>query len=149
MLYFEDIAVGSTRNSGAIELTEAQIIDFARHWDPLPFHTDPNAARQSPLGGLVAAGCHVFCVATWLAHQFKPLALIAGLKQELEFPNPARPGDRLSMTSECVAKRISNSRPDRGILTFQCLVTTQAGTPVLRMTSTLMVARRPIVEPVD
>ena len=75
----------------------------------------------------------------------KPLALIAGLKQELEFPQPARPGDRLSLTSECVAKRVSESKPERGIVTFQAEITNQKGVPVLRMKSVLLLARRPAV----
>ena len=143
MVFFEDIEVGSTRSTGEIELTEEAIMHFAQQWDPQPFHVDLEAATQSPFGGLTAAGCHVFCVATRLANQLKPLAVIAGLKQELEFPQPARPGDRLSLTSECIAKRISESKPDRGIVTFQAEITNQEGVPVLRMKSILMLARRP------
>ena len=143
MFYFEDIELGSTRTAGEIQLQEEQMIDFAREWDPLPFHTDPQAAARSPFGGLTASGCHIVCVATRLTHLLKPLAVVAGLKQEFEFPNPARPGDRLSLTSECVAKRASKSKPDRGIVTFQCQITNQEGVAVLLMRSTLMLLRRP------
>jgi acyl dehydratase len=137
--------VGLTRTTGEIELTADDIMRIARQWDPQPFHVDAEAAKRSPLGGLTAAGCDVFCVATRLANQLKPLAVIAGLKQELEFPQPARPGDRLSLTSEWVAKRASESKPDRGIVIFQAEVRNQRGVTVLRMNSTLMLARRPTV----
>lgn len=142
IFYFEDIELGSSRTSGEMFLAEEDVIRFAREWDPQPFHVDVEAARRSQFGGLTACGVHVFCIASRLTHDFKPLALIAGLKQEVEFPNPARPGDRLKLTGRCVGKRPSESKPDRGILTFESEVTNQNGVLVLRMTSTLLVRRR-------
>lgn len=142
-VYFEELEVGSRRSTGAVELTREEIIDFAREWDPLPIHVDPEAAASSQFGSLTACGSHVFCVATKLANQLKPLAVIAGLKQELEFTAVVRPGDRLSLHSECVDKRVSRSKPDRGIVTFLAEIANQDGTVVLRMRSTLLLKRRP------
>lgn len=143
MLYFDDITVGSTAQTGEIEVTEGEIVRFAREWDPQPYHVDREAAARSPLGGLTAAGCHVFCLGMRLANQLKPFAVIAGLEQKLSFPNPVRPGDRLSLHSTCVDKRPSKSKPDRGIVTYDAEVRNQGGAVVLRMTSTLLLARKP------
>ena len=80
-LFFEDYAVGATwRSTQSYRVEEAELLDFGRRWDPQPFHADPVAARASAFGGLVAAGCHVFCIRSWLVHRLpdRP-ALLAGL----------------------------------------------------------------------
>ena len=141
MVYFDDIEVGFTKCRGEVELTESEMVEFASYWDPQPFHVDAKAAE--PLGGLSAAGCHLFCIASLLAQEFEPFAVIAGLGWELQFPNPARVGDRLKLSSRCADKRVSKSKPDRGIMTFDMEMTNQEDTPVMLMRSKLMVARRP------
>lgn len=146
LVFFEDLEVGQTRTTGEVEVSAEEIVEFARHWDPQPFHVDPEAARRSPVGGLSAAGCHVFCIASLLANQLKPLAVIAGLKQELEYPAPVRPGDRLALKSRCVDKRESRSKPDRGVVNFEAEIFNQEGSTVLRMRSTLLLARRTEVD---
>lgn len=98
MLYFEDVEVGSARTSGEFELTEQGVVEFARAWDPQPFHVDPEAARRSPFGGLTASACHIFSVAGKLLSEMEPLAVIAAARHELDLLKPARPGDRLSLT---------------------------------------------------
>jgi acyl dehydratase len=81
-------------------------------------------------------------VAARLTHKLKRVALIAGLGQELRFPNPARPRDRLTLNTECVDKRESRSKADRGIVVYEHRLTNQDGVVVLEMKSTILVAKR-------
>jgi acyl dehydratase len=142
MLYFEDVEVGSARTSGEFELTEAGVVDFARAWDPQPFHVDPEAARRSPFGGLTASACHVFAVAARLLSEMEPLAVIAAARHELDLLRPARPGDRLAMTVTCIDKRESRSKPDRGTVRLAAELVTPDGAVTARLTSTILLARR-------
>jgi acyl dehydratase len=142
MLYFEDFDVGQSRSAGIHELTEADIIAFARQWDPQPWHVDPEAATLTH-GGLSASSCHTYSIAALLLNRMEPVAGIASLKHEIELPNPARPGDRLTLTMTCVDKRASETKPDRGLLTFDGVLANQHGLPVLKLRSLMLVRRRP------
>ena len=142
MLYFEDVEVGSARTSGKFELTEDEVIQFARVWDPQPFHVDPGAARASPFGGLTASTCHVFCVASKLLSEMEPLAVIAAARHELDLLRPARPGDRLSLTVACAEKRPSKTKPDRGTVRLESELRTDDQQVTARLTSTIVLARR-------
>ena len=143
--YFEDYEIGTQMATGEHVVTSEDIIDFAKRWDPQPFHTDARKAEQSIFRGLTASGAHIFAISVLLRHQFKPKpAVLAGLGyDELRFPNPVRPGDRLSFRSECLEKRESRSKSDRGVIVFRSEVLNQDGQPVATMKSTIMVARRP------
>jgi acyl dehydratase len=143
MLYFEDFQIGQSRSAGVHELDESEIIAFARQWDPQPWHVDPQAARHTPMGGLTASSCHTYSIAALLLSRMEPVAGIASLKHEIELPNPARPGDRLTLTMTCVEKRASETKPDRGLLTFDGVLANQEGTAVLRLRSLMMVRTRP------
>jgi acyl dehydratase len=143
MLYFEDLELGSTRTSGEFEFTEQEVVEFARVWDPQPFHVDPVAARRSQFGGLTASACHVFCVAARLLSEMEPLAVIAATRHELELVRPTRPGDRISMTVACVEKRGSQSKPDRGTVRFDSELKTSDGEVTARLVSIILLARRP------
>jgi acyl dehydratase len=142
MLYFEDVEVGTARTSGAFELAEQDVVDFARVWDPQPFHVDPEAARASPFGGLTASACHVFCIAARLLSEMEPLAVIAAARHELDLARPARPGDRLSLTVACTERRASRSREDRGTVRFASELKTTDGSVTARLTSLIVLARR-------
>jgi acyl dehydratase len=146
MLYFEDFQIGQSRSAGAHELGEEDIVAFARQWDPQPWHVDPEAAKLTPMGGLTASSCHTYSVAALLLSRMEPAAGIASLRHEIELPNPARPGDRLTLTMTCVEKRASETKPDRGLITFDGVLANQEGTPVLRLRSLMMVRTRPVVQ---
>lgn len=142
MLYFEDFYIGRARSAGIHELREADIIAFARQWDPQPWHVDPVAAARTH-GGLSASSCHTYSIAALLLSRMEPAAGIASLKHEIELPNAARPGDLLTLTMTCVDKRPSDTKPDRGLVTFDGVLTNQHGLPVLKLRSLMMVRRRP------
>ncbi len=142
MRYFEDIEIGSAQTAGTHELHDEDIIAFARQWDPQPWHVDPQAAERSPMKGLTASSVHSYAVAALLLNQMEPTAGIASIKHELELPNPARPGDRLTLTMTCIDKRASESKPDRGLVTFDGVLANQHGTVVLKLRSLMMVKTR-------
>jgi acyl dehydratase len=143
MRHFEDIEIGSSMTAGVHELHAEDIIAFARQWDPQPWHVDLEAAERSPMKGLTASSVHSYAVAALLLNRMEPVAGIASIKHELELPNPARPGDRLTLTMTCVEKRVSESKPDRGLITFDGVLANQHGTVVLKLRSLMMVKTRP------
>ena len=147
MLHFEDIEVGWSQTMAEHELDAESIVAFAREWDPQPWHVDPEFAARSPMRGLTASSAHSYAIAAKLLSRMEPVAGIASLKHEIELPNPARPGDRLSLTMTCVAKRASRSKPDRGLLTFVGVLANQRGEPVLRLRSLMMVKTRATAPP--
>jgi acyl dehydratase len=144
-LFFEDIEVGATARVGEYEVTEAEILEFGRRFDPRPFHTDARAAGASEFGALVASDCHVFCIRSWLSSHLSPRpALIAGLGlEQLDLPAPVRAGDRLSMRVEYLEKRLSRSRPDRGIVRMRNTIVNQRDEPVMTLVAKLLVPVRP------
>ena len=106
MRYFEDIPLDYRCLVGTFVLSEAAIIDFARAWDPQPFHTDPEAARASVFGGLVASSAHLFAICTRLFFDHAdPIRVVAMLgKDKLRLPNPARAGTTLTYETRCMDK---------------------------------------------
>jgi acyl dehydratase len=144
MLYFEDLHSDVLQVSGTYELRENEIIAFAREWDPQPFHIDHEAAARSPLQGLFASSVHTYAITSRLLSQLdRPIAAIAGVRNEIEMPGPARPGDSLSLGIVLLDKRVSASKPDRGLVTLACELKNQHGSVVLRVRSLILVQRRP------
>ena len=144
MRHYEDIPRDYRSVIGTYVLSEAAIIDFARAWDPQPFHTDPEAARASVFGGLVASSAHLFAICTRLFFDHPdPIRVVAMLgKDKLRLPNPARAGTTLTYETRCVDKRDSASRADVGIVRLADTVTDNAARVVLTQEVSLMVARR-------
>lgn len=124
--YFEDYVVGSVHEYGSIEVTEEEVIEFARRYDPQYFHTDPNAAVRSPFGGLIASGWHTAAMMMRLLVD-NVLSSVAGLGSpgvdEVRWVRPVRPGDELSIRVTIRSSRRSRSKPDRGIVVFYIEVT--------------------------
>ena len=116
---FEDFVPGSVRTSGTVLVTEEEIIEFAKRYDPQVFHTDPVAARDSIYGGLVASGWHTAAMAMRLIVE-NYLSGVASVGSpgvdEVRWLQPVRPGDRLSVRVTVLEARRSESKPDRGIV---------------------------------
>jgi acyl dehydratase len=147
-MWYEDIEVGDrfeTEPGHAIELTEENIIAFAREYDPQPGHVDPDLAETSFFHGLAASGWHTAAVTMrLLAGVGFPIGNgIVGAGVELAWPTPARPGDRLHLTLEVTSKRLSRSKPDRGIVVVDYDTINQDGEVRQRTHTTLIVFRRP------
>jgi acyl dehydratase len=144
--YFEDFAVGQTFEAGRVTVGEAEIIAFARQYDPQPFHIDPDAARASIYDGLIASGWHTAALSMRLLVD-AIFADTAGMGSpgvdELRWLRPVRPGDTLGVRLTILEARGSSSKPDRGIIRFRVETQNQAGELVMRMTGAGFIARRP------
>jgi acyl dehydratase len=143
--FFEDFKVGDRFMSGGMTITEAAIIDFARQWDPQPFHTDPEFASEWTFGGLIASGLHTMAATLrlWLdLGIFRACSLGSPGIGEVQFPRPVRPGDTLRVVSDIVQLRPSASRPDRGIARLRQVTINQRGEQVMEQETTVFLKRR-------
>lgn len=144
--YFEDFAPGWSYESGARTLSAAEIVAFAREWDPQRYHTDEKAAAASPYGGLIASGWQTGCVAMRLMCEgYLSDSSCVGSPgiEAIEFLKPVRPGDALRFRAEVLEARASSSRPDRGIVRWRWDVLNQRDERVLSMRGTQFFLRRP------
>lgn len=132
--YLDDLQVGEAWLGEPFEITEAEILDFARVYDPQPMHVDPEAAARGRFGGLIASGWHV---ASRVMREFvdeSPFGAtpMLGLRiDELCWLKAVRPGDRLQVRREIVEVARSRSRPDRGVIRTATHVVNQDDEPVL------------------
>ena len=145
MRYFEDFVVGEKITLGSIRVTREEIVEFAKRYDPQPFHIDEEAAQASIYGGLTGSSTHTFALTSQIHHQSQDeIALVANLGSEnLRFLSPLRPDDEITMATECLATRVSKSRPEIGIVTTRSLLSNQRDEIVMEMTTSFMVQRRP------
>jgi len=134
--YFDDFVVGEVIELGSVEITEDAIIEFAREFDPQPFHTDPVAARETPYGGLIASGWHTCSLYMRLLCD----AMISDSSSqgssgmdEVRWLVPVRPGDRLTAHYTVLDARRSSTKPHRGTVTFRSEMLNQHDEVVLRM----------------
>ena len=146
MRYFEDLRVGDKFNTAEYEMTAEEIIAFGRKFDPQLFHTDPLAAAGTMFGRLVASGWHTAAVSMRLM-VLGEMALDGGVigqgMENLRWPRPVLPGDRLRVVTEIMELRPAPARPERGLIKLRCRTSNQGGKVVQEMTATLLVARRP------
>lgn len=144
-MYLEDFAAGQVFRSGGYEVTEAEILDYARRWDPQPFHLDDAAARGTLFGGLAASGWHTGGMTMRLIVESFPVAggVIGGRMEMLEWPRPVRPGDVLRVESEVLEVKPSRSKPGQGMLRVRCTTLNQRDEPVQVILPNLVVPRRP------
>jgi acyl dehydratase len=143
--YLEDLVVGESAESAPRQVSEQELLAFARQYDPQYFHADPEAARASRFGGLIASG--IFTMALWRAldHQMAPdIAWICGVAwDEVRFPRAVRPSDTLRARSRCLSTRVSGKDPERGITVFQYELVNQHDELVFTCRSTNLIERRP------
>ena len=144
--YFEDYVPGSVYSFGSIAISEEEILEFARRFDPQSIHTDPHLAQQGPFKGLIASGWHTSAVMMRLYadHYVSKVASLASPGvDELRWLQPVRPDDVLSLRTTVLSARVSRSKPDRGLVHTKIEVLNQHGEPVLTMTAMNMFRRRP------
>ena len=144
--YFEDYPAGAVFTAGEIRVGEAEIIDFARRYDPQVMHTDPAAAAAGAFGGLIASGWHTAAMMMRLfADNFlSPASSVAspGL-DELRWRKPVRPGDALSLRVTILEARPSRSRPGEGVIRSLVEVLNQHGDVVMSLKPISLIRRRP------
>ncbi len=147
MIYFEDLIVGEEKLFGHYDVTREEVLEFARKYDPQPFHLSDEAAAQTHFGRVAASGWHT-CAMTMAvivkAMGDEPQASLGSPGvEELRWLRPVYPGDRLTMRGTVIDKAPSRSKPDLGSFRTQTIVTNQDGVDVLRFTSIVLIKRRP------
>lgn len=145
LVFFEDIEIGEKKVLGEHYVDKDEIVEFAKKWDPQPFHVDEEIAKTHPFGGLTASSNYTLCIITLLAQmQETPDVANLGLLEyeRVKILNPVRPGDRLTVLAEHIEKRESQTKPDRGILRTLVEVRNQNGELNLSYIATVMIARR-------
>lgn len=141
--YLEDIPLNQPFTTSEHVVTEKELVDFAKKWDPLPIHTDPQAAEASVHGGLIASSIYTMAIGSSLGKPISTkIAMIGGAEWKVRFPTPVRAGDCLVETIECIGKRPSKTKPDRGIARFRNTVRNQMGETVLDLECPVVVLRR-------
>jgi acyl dehydratase len=144
--YFEDYVPGITLDCGSFSLSEEEIIAFAKEYDPQPFHVDPVAAKDGPFGGLIASGWHTtsMMMRQLVDNYISPESSLgaAGI-DDIRWPKPVRPGDTLHIRATVREARMSNSKPDRGIVKTLMELTNQDGDLVMTVTAINFILSRP------
>jgi acyl dehydratase len=144
--YLEDFQPGEEIELGTTTVSRDEILDFARHYDPQPFHVDEEAARQSIYGGLIASGWHTAAMVMRV--------LVDGLVKgtvtmgspgidEIRWLKPVRPGDTLSVKAHILDVVPSRSKADRGHIRSRYEVSNQRGEVVMTMVGLGIYGRRP------
>ena len=130
LLHFEDFQIGDAFDCGTVSLSAADIVGFATEYDPQPMHLDPEAARESLLGGLAASGWHVCAI---VMRMFYDGVLARAASEggpgvdEVRWRAPTRPDVALTLRVDVVDARLSRSRPTIGVVSFQFLLVGRPG----------------------
>ncbi|SPC05935.1 MaoC family dehydratase [Cupriavidus taiwanensis] len=146
MLYFEDFEVGSRRQLGSYLVTEEEILNFARQYDPQPFHVDKEAAANSIYGGLISSGwmtCSIMMRLLVLSTTGKSASMGSPGVDEIRWLKPVYAGDTLTVVLNVLDSRPSQSKPDRGVVHTQWEATNQRGELVCTVKGMGMYGRRP------
>jgi len=117
--YFEDYVAGSVHEFGPIAVDQEEVIAFARRFDPQVFHIDPESAKKTIFGGLIASGWHTagLMMRLYADHFVSKVASLGSPGvDELRWNKPVRPGDELSVRVTILETNRSRSKPDRGIV---------------------------------
>lgn len=144
--WFEDFNLGDVFEFGDNLMTEADILEYARKYDPQPFHVDPEAAKASIFGGLIASGWQTCAVVMrMMVDDFVPQNASMGSPgvDELRWLKPVRPGDRLRVRLTVVESLPSRSKPDRGVVKAFTETLNQDGDVVMTSRGMVMYRRRP------
>lgn len=146
---FDDYTIGEVFEFGSIDVTEDEIVEFGRRFDPQPFHVDAEAARSSMFGGLIASGWHTAAMAMrlFVDNMLSPEhSLGSPGVDELRFLAPVRPGARLALRVTIVDLVPSRSKADRGVVRQRLEVLDTAASPpvlVASMSTMGIFSRRP------
>jgi acyl dehydratase len=144
--YFEDFSADWVAEYGPRRVTREEITAFAAQFDPQPMHLDEEAARHTMLGGLAASGWHTCCIMMRMVADgllLDTASMGAPGVDEVKWLRPVRPGDSLTVRGCVQSARASQSKPDRGFVSFLWEVVNDRGEKVMTLTCPQMVQRRP------
>jgi acyl dehydratase len=143
--WFEDFAVGMTLEIPGPVVTAESIMEFARRYDPQPFHVDEETAKQSAYGTLIASGWHTVSLAMRMicdAYLLDAASLGSPGVNEVRWLKPVRPGDAIRLRMTVLEAKPSKSKPDRGTVLHRWEVFNQKGETVMTMEGYGMFRRR-------
>ncbi len=147
VIYFEDLEVGRETLFGSYDVTREEVLDFARKYDPQPFHLSDEAAAMTYFGRLSASGWHTCAMTMAVIARHVVEEEQAGLGSpgidELRWLKPVYPGDTLTVRGQIIEKTPSRSKPEIGSFRTRTTVTNQDEVPVLTFTSIVLIRRRP------
>jgi acyl dehydratase len=150
MIYFEDLVVGASSDFGTYEVTRDEVLDFARKYDPQPFHLSDEEAAKTHFGRLAASGWHTAAMTMAVIARHVVGHKQAGLGSpgidELRWKKPVYPGDTLHVRGEILEKTPSRSRPEMGSFRTRTIVTNQFGEVVMTFVSIVLIRRSPAKE---
>ena len=144
--YFDELKEGERFATGEWTLDEAEIVAFARAFDPQPIHVDKAGAADGPYGGLIASGFQTMALGFRLFYELGVIneACIGGPGiDNVRFHRPARPGDTIHAIATIAETRLSRSKPDRGYLRMAYDVRNQRDEAVLSYEIVHILMRRP------
>lgn len=145
-IFFEDIELGNPERFGAYEVTRDEVVDFAKKYDPQPFHVDEEMAKQSVFGGLCASGWHTCAMTMRILVDHMMEQGFAGMGSPgvdgIKWKKPVFPGDILSVSGEVLEKRESESRPNLGLIKSRYQVFNQKDDLVMEVVTNAMVLKR-------
>jgi acyl dehydratase len=147
MIYFEDLVIGAETDFGSYDVTRDEVLEFARKYDPQPFHLSDEEAAKTHFGRLSASGWHTAAMTMAVIARRVVGEKQAGLGSpgidELRWRIPVYPGDTLHVRGRIVEKTPSRSRPEMGSVRTETTVTNQDGEVVMTFTSIVLIRRRP------
>ena len=143
--YFEDYPPGAVFEGGAITVSESDIVEFARRYDPQTMHTDPAAAMHGFFGGLIASGWHICALAMRMMcddHILESAGLGSPGADSIRWKQPLRAEDTITVEATVLETRRSRSRPGVGILRWHWDVKNQHGRSIAELETTGMIRCR-------
>ena len=147
MQYFEDLEIGAETYFGSYAVTRDEVLEFARKYDPQPFHLSDEEAAKTHFGRIAASGWHTcaMTMAVIARHvvEHKQAGLGSPGIDDLRWKRPVYPGDVLHVRSIIVEKTPSRSKPDLGSFRSEMTVTNQDGQPVMTFASIVLIRKRP------
>jgi acyl dehydratase len=145
ILVFEDFKLGHLGRFGPRHVTAEEVRSFAVEFDPQPMHLDEEAASRSMLKGLAGSGWHLCSIIMRMMFDGfigRTASLGSPGVNELRWLAPFRPGDDITLDIEVTEARVSQSRPNTGIVMFKMIASNGSGQPLCEMTSPIIVKRR-------
>jgi len=147
MIYFEDLEVGAETDFGSYDVTREEMLDFARKYDPQPFHLSDEEAAKTHFGKLSASGWHTAAMTMAVIARYVVGHEQAGLGSpgidELRWKKPVFAGDTLHVRGRILEKTPSRSKPEMGSFRTRTTVTNQNDDVVMSFTSIVLIRRRP------
>ena len=153
MIHYEDLEVGTTSKFGHYDVTREEVMEFARKYDPQPFHLDDEEAAQTHFGRLSASGWHTCAMMMAMLVENMKTTRQAGLgspgMDNLRWVKPVYPGDTLRIETTIIEKRRSKNRPDMGLFKSDLVIFNQNDEPVMTLLSNGLIKVRNPEAPIE